>query len=148
MSLEFGKVLHVGIVVRDLEKAVEIYEKELGIGPFVIEDPRPFFEDKIVNDGKGLNIRTAILRKDGYEIELVTPVGPGVYADWLEKKGPGLHHIKFETPKHYTDIVETCEKISGRKPYLDIKFPNGIPLVAYADLLEEAGLLIEAGGNE
>lgn len=33
MGLEFGKVLHLGIVVRDLEKAVKIYEEELGIGP-------------------------------------------------------------------------------------------------------------------
>ena len=33
--------------------------------------------------------------------------------------------------------------ISGRPPYLDVKWPDGRPLVAYADLLQEAGLLIE-----
>ena len=37
MVLKFGKVLHLGIVVRDLEKAVKIYEEELGIGPWKIE---------------------------------------------------------------------------------------------------------------
>ena len=47
----------------DLEKAVKIYEEELGIGPWKIESASPFFDDKLVNDGVGLNIRTAIFRE-------------------------------------------------------------------------------------
>lgn len=70
MSLKMGKILHLGIVVGDLEKAVEIYENELGIGPWTIESASPFFDDKLVNEGKGLNIRTAMFKGDGYEIEL------------------------------------------------------------------------------
>ena len=38
-------------------------------------------------------------------------------------------------------------RVSGRPPKLETKFPNGIPIVAYADLQEEAGLLLEIGGN-
>lgn len=34
----FGKILHLGIVVPDLEKALEIYENELGISPWKLED--------------------------------------------------------------------------------------------------------------
>lgn len=145
MSLNMGKILHLGVVVRDLEKAIAIYEEELGIGPWERQDARPFFETKPVNDGFGLNIITAMFRGDGYEIELVCPVGPGVYQDWLDTKGPGLHHIKFESPASYEEIVETGKRVSGRKPYLDVRWEDGRPLVAYADLLEEAGLLMEIG---
>ncbi|MCF0133095.1 MAG: VOC family protein [Blautia sp.] len=145
MSLNMGKILHLGIVVRDLEKAVQIYEEELGIGPWEIMDARPFFATKPVNDSHGLNIITAMFKGEGYEIELVCPAGPGVYQDWLDTKGPGLHHIKFESDATYEEIVETGKRVSGRAPYLDVRWEDGRPLVAYADLLQEAGLLLEIG---
>lgn len=145
MSLKMGKILHLGIAVEDLEKAVEIYENELGIGPWTIENASPFFDDKLVNDGVGLNIRTAMFKGDGYEIELCAPTGSGVFQDWINEKGPGLHHVKFESAASYEEIVETAERVSGRKPYLDVRWPDGKPLVAYADLLKETGLLLEIG---
>ena len=82
------------------------------------------------------------------QIELITPTGDGVYADWLRERGPGLHHVKFETEDNYQTIVSEAEQISGRPPYLNVGWPDGRPLVAYADLLDEAGLLIEVSGGE
>ena len=108
----------------------------------------PFFDDKLVNDGVGLNIRTAIFRGDGYEIELCTPTGPGVFKDWLDQHGPSLHHVKLESDATYEDVTGMAERVSGRKPYLDVRWADGKPLVAYADLLEETGLLLEIGANQ
>ena len=141
--MKLGKIIHLGIVVEDLEKAVKLYEEQLGIGPWKIDDAREFFNQMDVNGGRGLNIKTAMFQDDGYEIELVMPAGEGIYADWLREKGPGLHHVKFETPDSYDTVVETAKEISGRPPYLEVKWPDGRPLVAYADLVQEAGLLIE-----
>lgn len=141
--MKMGKIIHLGIVVEDVEKAVEIYETVLGIGPWEFKDDREFFAQMQVNGGHGLNIKTAMYYGDGYEIELVMPTGEGVYADWLREKGPGLHHIKFETNDSYRAIIETSKKVSGRPPYLKVEWPDGRPLVAYADLLKETGLLIE-----
>ena len=73
--------------------------------------------------------------------------GEGVYADWLRKRGPGLHHIKFETADRFDTVMDTAKEISGRPPYLMVSWPDGRPLVAYADLLQEAGLLIEVGAD-
>lgn len=144
----FGKILHLGIVVPDLEMALEIYENELGISPWKLEDARPFFADKKVNDGYGLNIRTAMFKGDGYEIELVMPVGPGIYKDWLDKRGPGLHHIKFETDKSYEEMVQMGERVSKDSHYLDVRWPDGNPLVSYISLLEAAGLILECGPED
>lgn len=148
MEAEFGKILHLGIVVRDLKRAVEIYENELGIGPWEVEDPRPFFADKRVNDGYGLNIHTAICRSGGYEIELVMPVGPGIYQDWLEQRGPGLHHIKLETKESYGEIVRMGERVTADSHYLDVCWPDGKPLVSYISMLEETGLILEYGPEQ
>lgn len=146
--MKLGKIIHLGIVVEDLEKAVKIYEESLGIGPWEIQDAREFFAQMKVNGGYGLEIRTAMFHGEGYEIELITPTGGGVYVDWLRERGPGLHHVKFETEDNYQTIVSEAEQISGRPPYLNVEWPDGRPLVAYADLLDEAGLLIEVSGGE
>ena len=146
--MKFGEIFHLGIVVRDLEKAVEVYEKELGYGPFVMGNG-DFFSDKIINGeiGPGLPIRTAMYQPGTYEIELIEPTGPSVYMDFLQANGPGVHHVILKTDAKYADVVEMARRVSGRPPKLETKFPNGIPIVAYADLQEEAGLLLEIGGN-
>ena len=53
----------------------------------------------------------------------------------------------LKTDEKYADVVEMARRVSGRPPKLETKFPNGIPIVAYVDLQEEAGLLLEIGGN-
>lgn len=146
--MKFGEIFHLGVVVRDLNKAVKIYEEELGYGPFEMGDGA-FFADKIINGkiGPGLPMLTATYRSGTYEIELIEPTGPSIYMDFLESNGPGIHHVILKTDDKYADVVEMAQRVSGRPPKLETKFPNGIPIVAYADLQEEAGLLIEISNS-
>lgn len=146
--MKFNEIFHLGIVVRNLEKAVNIYEKEMGYGPFEYGDGT-FFSDKIINGeiGPGLPMKTAIYRGKGYEIELIEPIGPSVYMDHLTRKGPGVHHVVLKTEEKYEDVLAMAERVSGRKPRLETKFPDGTPIVAYADLEEEAGILLEIGNS-
>lgn len=143
MKKKFGRVIHLGIVVEDIHAAVEIYEKKFGITPWEISEHADFFKDKIVNGQIGIDFASAIYRCDGYELELIAPVGPSVYKDWLEEHGPGLHHVKFETEESYQDVLSMAKEISGRDPYIEMKFPDGTPIVAYADMQKETGLLVE-----
>ena len=146
--MQFGKIFHLGVVVRDLEKAVKIYKEEMGYGPFEMGDGE-FFADKMINGkiGAGLPMETATYRGDGYEIELIEPKGPSVYQDFLEKHGPGVHHVILKTEESYEDVLAMAQKVSGRKPALEVKFPDGTPIVAYADMKEEAGILLEIGNG-
>lgn len=146
--MTFGKIFHLGIVVRDLEWAVSIYENELGYGPFEYGDGA-FFQDKRINGeiGPGLPMKSAIYRGDGYEIELIEPTGPSLYQDFLEQNGPGVHHVILETGESYEDVLDMAERVSGRRPALTAEFPDGRPIVAYADLKEEAGILLEIGAR-
>lgn len=146
--MKFNEIFHLGIVVRDLHKAVRIYQEEMGYGPFEFGDGA-FFDDKIVNGeiGPGLPMRTAIFRGDTYEIELIEPTGPSIYMDHLNEKGPGIHHVILKTDESYEDVLAMAERVSGRKPRLETKFPDNRPIVAYADLEEEAGILLEIGAH-
>ena len=145
--MKFNEIFHLGVVVRDLDKAVKIYTEELGYGPFEYDDSA-FFADKVVNGeiGPGLPMKSAIYRSGSYEIELIEPTGPSVYMDFLTEKGPGIHHVILKTDEKYADVVAMARRVSGRPPKLETKFPGGRPIVSYVDLQEEAGLLIEIGG--
>lgn len=148
MEKKFGRVIHLAIVVEDIHSAVEIYEKEFGITPWEISEHADFFQDKLVNGQVGVDFAGAIYRGGDYEIELISPVGPSVFADWLKQHGPGLHHVKLETAETYGDVLAMAERVSGRKPYLEIKFQDGTPIVAYADMQKETGLLLEISNGE
>ena len=84
------RIDHVAIVVRDIDQALTFYRDLLGVQPSAIK----------TLPGEG--VRIAFLPcggPGGSEIELVEPLDPttGV-AQFLEKRGEGLHHICLETP--------------------------------------------------
>lgn len=144
---KFGRVIHLGIVVEDVRKSAAVYEQELGIGPWDISDHAEFFADKIVNGQVGTDFACAIYREDGFEFELIAPNGPGVFADWLAEHGPSLHHVKLETEERYDDVMAMATRVSGRGPYLEMLWPDGTPIVGYADMLKETGLLLEIAND-
>jgi methylmalonyl-CoA epimerase len=77
-----NKIDHIGIAVKDLEEALILYTQTLGLSVKNIE---------IVADQK---VRTAIIPVGESKIELLEATEPdGVIAQYIAKKGEGLHHI-------------------------------------------------------
>jgi len=73
---------HIGIAVNNLQEAIHYYEKILGLSCYAIEE---------VADQK---VRTAFFKLGQTKIELLESTSPdGPIAKFIEKKGPGLHHI-------------------------------------------------------
>ena len=73
---------HLGVAVTDLESGIRLYEKLLGL---------PLLERETVQSD-GVNV--AILDLGGATIELLEPTGPeSPVARFLEKRGPGIHHV-------------------------------------------------------
>lgn len=78
---------HIGIAVKDLEEARVYYEKVLGLECYAIEE---------VPDQK---VRTAFYKIGETKIELLESTHPdGPVGKFIEKKGPGIHHIAFAMP--------------------------------------------------
>jgi len=75
---------HIGIAVSNLQEAIRYYENVLGLECYAIEE---------VADQK---VRTAFFKIGDTKIELLESTDPeGPIGKFIEKKGPGIHHIAF-----------------------------------------------------
>lgn len=90
-------VEHIGIAVKDLEVAIPLWEKLLGVKCYNIEEVA---EQKV---------KTAFLKIGEIKIELLQSTSEdGPIAKFIEKKGEGIQHIAFAS----TDIegeLARCE---------------------------------------
>ena len=86
------RINHVAIVVEDIEKALHFWRDALGLEVAHVED---------VPDQKSV---VAFLPTGASEVELVKPttMKSGI-ARYLQKRGPGIHHICLEV-----DNIEAC----------------------------------------
>ena len=75
---------HIGIAVSSLEESIPYYENVLGLECYAIEE---------VADQK---VRTAFFQVGDTKIELLESTDPeGPIGKFIEKKGPGVHHLAF-----------------------------------------------------
>jgi len=83
------KIDHIAIAVNDIEASAKVYQKALGIDEIEFET--------IESEG----VRVAIIPMENGRIELIKK--------FLDKKGPGLHHMALETD----DIDGEVERMEG-----------------------------------
>ena len=79
------RIDHIAIVVEDIERALKFWQDALGLELSHVEE---------VPSQKSL---VAFLPTRGSEVELVSPTADDTgVAKYLQKRGPGMHHICFE----------------------------------------------------
>ena len=78
------KLEHIGIAVKNLEKSNRLFEKLLGKAPYKIEE--------VEREG----VRTSFFDVGGLKIELLEATrANSPIANFIEKRGEGLHHLAF-----------------------------------------------------
>ena len=79
------KINHIGIAVTSLDEALPFYRDTLGMTFASIEE---VVEQKV---------RVAMLQVGESKIELLEPLsGDSPVAKFIEKNGPGIHHVAYE----------------------------------------------------
>jgi methylmalonyl-CoA/ethylmalonyl-CoA epimerase len=113
----FNKLHHVGIVVKDIKKAIAYFES-MGIGPFEVPGGAQFLKLSFKGElhGKPAEWTTTISnsRFGDVELEVLEPTeGPQALRESLDKTGEGLHHIGFLTDNLDREIANFKKKGVG-----------------------------------
>jgi catechol 2,3-dioxygenase-like lactoylglutathione lyase family enzyme len=101
----------VGIVVRDLDAALERYTREWGIAPWLCWTYGPeTVPDLGYRGGPATYEMRIALCGNGPQVELVQPLqGPSIYHEWLDEHGEGLHHLGVHVPS----LAEALDQMAG-----------------------------------
>ena len=132
-------VTQIGLVVRDMNKAVEFYRETWNIGPFRIFQTE--YTDRTYRGKPGnFKMRIALTPFGPVQLELIEPLeGESIYDEFLEQKGEGLHHLGFKVDR-IENRISAMEKIgiqvlqSGKSH--EVAF-------AYMDTLALSGFIME-----
>ncbi len=97
--MNISHIEHIGIAVNSLEEAIPFYENTLGLKCYAVEE---------VADQK---VKTAFFMVGQTKIELLESTDPeGPIGKFIEKKGPGVHHLAFAVDKVNEALTELNEK--------------------------------------
>lgn len=97
--MEITHIEHIGIAVNSLEEAIPYYENILGMKCYAIEE---------VADQR---VKTAFFKVGQTKIELLESTDPeGPIGKFIEKKGPGVHHLAFAVENVNEALNEVAEK--------------------------------------
>jgi len=93
------KVDHIGIATRQLDEALALWQDALGLKVDSTEE--------VIEQG----VRVAMLAIGETHIELLEPLSPGSpVGKFLEKRGPGIHHIAVRVPDIRAALAQLKEK--------------------------------------
>lgn len=128
---KFSKVDQIGIVVKNVEETMKIYEKTFGIEPF------PTVESYI----DSAKLKIVLFELGEAEIELIQVLeGETIHSKFLEKRGEGLHHLGFfvkDIEKELAKLKREGIRVLERGTVLGaVKF-------AYLDTEKTLGVVLE-----
>jgi methylmalonyl-CoA/ethylmalonyl-CoA epimerase len=127
----FARIDHIGVAVTDLDAALTLYERDY--------DMTLVHRETVTEQG----VEAVLLDIGENHVELLAPLGDDTpVGKFLAKKGPGLHHVAYQT----TDILAELERLAAAGIQLIDKTPRvGIrgSSVAFLHPKSSGGVLTE-----
>ena len=94
----FGRIDHIGVAVDDLDGAIRLYSETFGMR----EQHRETIE--------AFDVEAVLLEVGEGHVELLKPLsGESGIGKFLERNGPGLHHVAYQTD----DIDSALEQVKA-----------------------------------
>jgi methylmalonyl-CoA/ethylmalonyl-CoA epimerase len=127
----FDRIDHIGLAVTDLDGAVALYRDRLGM---------PLEHREVVEQ---FGVEAVLLGIGDSHVELLSPTDPeGPVGRFIERSGPGLHHVAYQT----ADIDAALDEVrSAGLALIDEKPRAGIrnSRVAFVHPKSTGGVLTE-----
>lgn len=138
----FKEINQVGLVVKDLQRSMEYYWDNFGIGPWdIFTFEHPLIQDMTIKGRPAsYKMKLALTRVGKVTLELIQPLeGDTTYKEFLEKRGEGIHHLGVFVENMDQEVSRLKEQ--GIGVIQSGRFPGGG--YAYMDTEEQLGAIFE-----
>ncbi len=109
-----GRIDHIGVATEDLDGAIALYEGTMGM---------PVAHRETV---ESQGVEAVLLDVGEGHVELLRPLGPDTAVGrYLERKGPGLHHVAY--------AVDDIDAVLGKLKEAGIELIDSEPRVGIRD---------------
>ena len=123
---------HIGIAVESIESAARLWIDHLGL------------ESGEIEEVAGMGVRALKIEGAGSTIELLEDAagGDGVIGKFVDRRGPGLHHLSFEV-ENLAAALERLTRDGFRALYEEPRIGAGGWRVNFLHPRDAQGVLIE-----
>ena len=122
---------HIGVAVEDLDAAIELYRDRLAM---------PLVHRETVSEQ---GVEAVLLDVGDGHVELLSPLGPDTaVGKFLERRGPGLHHVAYRVDDVETTLAALAEagmRLIDERPRAGIRGSR----VAFVHPASTGGVLTE-----
>ena len=133
------KLDQLGIVVNDLDKAIEFYSRLFGPGLFKKMEFKDL-EVEVRGQPAKLSVNVALARVGEIQVELIqAEPGENIYWEFFDRHGEGLHHLAFIVDNVEAELTKAKEK--GTQVLMYGKTDGGD--FAYLDATESGSVITE-----
>ncbi len=144
-TINVSELFQVGIVVRDLKESMKTYGTLLGISDWTEVEVNSSTIAIMTYHGKPVDhsFKAAFTMLGDLMIELLEPLeGPGIYRDFLNEKGEGIHHLGHARVDDLDAAVQALEEAGF--PCIETGGDDeGFHTWAYVDTTPALGYIIE-----
>ncbi len=141
--LKVKRLSQVGILVKDLERTMDFYERTFGVGHWsVFEGETEYCSYRGCETVVRGRVAMGYAGKVQFELIKILE-GPSIYADFLGEKEEGLHHLGFFV-NDLEDRLRACEARGIGVLQRGVLKQMGMKIdYAYLDTVETGGVIFE-----
>jgi methylmalonyl-CoA/ethylmalonyl-CoA epimerase len=144
-ELELPPINHIGVVVRNIDKAIQYYSSIFGLGPFTVYEFEPE-KHWFMGEPSPIKLILAKAMWDNIELELLQHLeGKTIHKEFLDTHGEGLQHLGFLVP-NYEEMYDKFRK-AGFAPLMRaetyVETYKGNLKACYFDTRRVGGIIFE-----
>jgi len=136
-----GVICQVGLIVEDIERAIEAYGQVFGLPKpeIIVTDTLEIAHTRFRGEPTNARAKLAFFEMGSVSLELIEPIGgPSTWQEFLDERGEGVHHIAFivqdtgEVVKFLEGkgigVIQQGDYTGGRYTYVDSASTLGVVL--------------------
>lgn len=101
-----SSINQIAYVVPSINEAAKWWAEVMGVGPFLALRDLEFETSDYLGKERPVTYSAAIAYSGDLNIELIEPIGPSIFADWLAEGRSGVQHICVFTDDFAATVAE------------------------------------------